>query len=255
MPKAVLRTALICCSIFAAVAAPKFVWAGGSAPEDAEPEEGVAAAADPALDAHERRARAFAAALARSRALQREAVLTGMPAARTEGAPSSKIWMQSQVVANRWRLALPVNGEVRRGYDRRVRHYGVDIKVDMNAPIFAVAAGVVVRAGWDDTGYGRMVWIDHGGGLRTLYAHMNAMLVERGQLVQQGQQLGYAGSSGHSTGPHLHFEVKQDKVKLDPLAFYPDGRAPVDPDLDFARNRDNGLVIVESSSRAEEKRQ
>jgi murein DD-endopeptidase MepM/ murein hydrolase activator NlpD len=90
-----------------------------------------------------------------------------------------------------------------------------------------------------------MVWLDHGNGLRTLYAHLNAVLVERGQIVLQGQQVGRAGSSGHSTGPHLHFEVKQDMVKLDPLAFYPDGRAPLEEEF----------VVATSPSRSEEKRQ
>jgi murein DD-endopeptidase MepM/ murein hydrolase activator NlpD len=245
MSKAFLRTTLICLSLLAAEAAPKFTWAGGSIPEDSAGDDSAAVFTDPVLDAHERQARAFAAALARSRALQEQASLTSLPGDPTERMRPGKVWTQSQIVAQRRRLALPASGEIHRGYDRRARHYGVDIVLEANAPIFAAADGVVVHAGWDNTGYGRMVWLDHGNGLRTLYAHLNAVLVERGQIVLQGQQVGRAGSSGHSTGPHLHFEVKQDMVKLDPLAFFPDGRAPLEEEF----------VVATSPSRSEEKRQ
>jgi murein DD-endopeptidase MepM/ murein hydrolase activator NlpD len=240
-----LRNSFICLSVLAMMTQPGAVRAGGSAPEESTEDSAAQIVFEPSLDAHERRAATVTAVLARSRALQDQAELTSLPAEPTVRMRPAQIWKQSHVVARTRRLSLPASGRVSRGYDRRTRHYGLDIQLERNAPIFAAAPGVVVRADWDNTGYGRMVWIDHGGGLRTLYAHLNAVLVEPGQTVQRGQMVGLAGSSGHSSGPHLHFEVKQDKVKLDPLAFYPDGRAPFEDDF----------IVASSPGSQEDKRQ
>ncbi len=229
-----LRNSLICLSVLVAIVQPYVARAGGSAPEESIENNDTQIAVEPSLDAHERRAATVTAVLARSRALQDQAELTSLPSEPTVRMRPAQVWRQSQAAALTWRLSLPANGSVSRSYDRRARHYGLDIQLDRNAPIYAVAPGMVVRASWDDTGYGRMVWIDHGGGLRTLYAHLNAVLVEPGQTVQRGQMVGLAGSSGRSSGSHLHFEVKQDNVKLDPLAFYPDGRAPLEDDFVMA---------------------
>jgi len=91
-------------------------------------------------------------------------------------------------------------------------HAGVDIAAPSGTPIRAVGAGVVVSAGPAD-GYGIAVLIDHGNGYLTLYGHMSAVTVTAGQKVKAGDQIGREGSTGHSTGPHLHFEVHKGTYK------------------------------------------
>jgi Membrane proteins related to metalloendopeptidases len=77
----------------------------------------------------------------------------------------------------------------------------------------------VVEAGANRSGYGRMVVLDHGDGLQTFYAHMRTILVTSGQSVEAGDVLGYMGQTGDSTGYHLHFEVRQDDVPINPLPY------------------------------------
>ncbi|MGK5680877.1 M23 family metallopeptidase [Actinoplanes sp. URMC 104] len=91
-------------------------------------------------------------------------------------------------------------------------HAGVDIAGPSGSPILATGAGVVVRAG-EAQGYGLAVLIDHGNGYLTHYGHMSAIAVHAGQRVEAGEQIGDEGSTGHSTGPHLHFEVHQGSYK------------------------------------------
>ncbi|WP_308121285.1 M23 family metallopeptidase [Paractinoplanes bogorensis] len=91
-------------------------------------------------------------------------------------------------------------------------HAGVDIAGPDGSPILAAGAGLVVRAGAAD-GYGNAVLIDHGDGYLTHYGHMSAIAVHEGQRVEAGEQIGDEGSTGHSTGPHLHFEVHQGFYK------------------------------------------
>ncbi|GAB2924896.1 hypothetical protein GCM10027280_10150 [Micromonospora polyrhachis] len=86
-------------------------------------------------------------------------------------------------------------------------HAGIDLAMPENTAIHAAAAGTVVNAGWAFTGYGISVVIDHGNGYLTHYAHMNKTAVNVGQKVTAGTVIGYEGSTGDSTGPHLHFEV------------------------------------------------
>ena len=90
----------------------------------------------------------------------------------------------------------------------------------MGASIVAADGGSVVTVGNDPAGYGIYVVIYHSGGRSTLYAHMNAAAVSPGQTVTQGQVIGYAGSSGVSTGPHLHFEIAVDGALHDPLGYF-----------------------------------
>ncbi|GLH98000.1 M23 family metallopeptidase [Phytohabitans aurantiacus] len=90
-----------------------------------------------------------------------------------------------------------------------VLHAGVDLAADAGTPIHAVGAGTVVAAGWAYSGYGISVVIDHGNGYLTHYAHQSRVAVKVGQKVAVGQVIGYEGSTGDSTGPHLHFEVHQ----------------------------------------------
>ncbi|MDP8971346.1 MAG: M23 family metallopeptidase, partial [Actinomycetota bacterium] len=98
-------------------------------------------------------------------------------------------------------------------------HEGIDIGAPSGQPILAAAAGQVVHAG-PRGGYGNVVAIDHGGGLSTLYAHQSQVLVSLGDVVGQGDLIGLVGSTGYSTGPHLHFEVRVDGVPHDPMAWY-----------------------------------
>jgi murein DD-endopeptidase MepM/ murein hydrolase activator NlpD len=96
-------------------------------------------------------------------------------------------------------------------------HAGVDIGAGWGSPIVAAADGQVAAAGWGG-GYGREVQIAHGGGLTSIYGHMSEVVAQPGSYVRAGQLIGYVGSSGLSTGPHLHFEVRQGGQPVNPLA-------------------------------------
>lgn len=100
-------------------------------------------------------------------------------------------------------------------------HTGIDMAEPENSPIIAAAAGVVVLTGFDPGGYGNFVVILHAGGLESLYGHMNQVGVEKGQQVAQGQPIGLEGSTGNSTGPHLHFEIRANGTPLDPAIYLP----------------------------------
>ena len=100
------------------------------------------------------------------------------------------------------------------GYDPENGHPGIDFAAEEGAEVYAVADGIVTTAGYD-VEKGNYVVLDHGGGLETEYQHMKSLLVSAGQSVVQGQVLGYVGSTGNSTGPHLHFEARQDGAPAD----------------------------------------
>jgi len=95
-------------------------------------------------------------------------------------------------------------------------HKGVDYGASWGSPIVAAADGQVVRAGWAG-GYGRQVRLAHEGGLVTSYSHMSRIVAGEGGVVRRGELIGYVGSSGLSTGPHLHYEVLKDGVAVNPL--------------------------------------
>jgi murein DD-endopeptidase MepM/ murein hydrolase activator NlpD len=97
-------------------------------------------------------------------------------------------------------------------------HTGADMRAGSGDTIVAAEDGVVVFAGWRG-GYGNCTIIDHGGGLATLYAHQSAILVSQGETVERGQAIGRVGSTGMSTGPHLHFEVRQFGTPVDPVPY------------------------------------
>lgn len=97
-------------------------------------------------------------------------------------------------------------------------HSGVDLREEPGAPARATAAGRVVEADWSG-GYGRMVEIDHGGGMMTRYAHLSRIAVKPGEWVARGQIIGRVGSTGRSTGPHLHYETHVDGKPVNPLRF------------------------------------
>ncbi len=104
-------------------------------------------------------------------------------------------------------------------YGTRKFHAGEDIPAGYGAEILAAASGTVITAGWV-SGYGNYTVIDHGGGMMTAYGHQSSIAVSVGQTVTQGQVIGYVGSTGNSTGPHLHFEVYINGSTVDPYRFF-----------------------------------
>jgi len=114
----------------------------------------------------------------------------------------------------------PVSGPVTSPFGMRWgrMHTGIDIGVPYGTPIRAAASGQVIYAGWMD-GYGNLVFIDHGRGISTGYAHQSRIAVSNGQAVTQGQVIGYVGCTGHCFGPHLHFEVRVNGTPVDPLGY------------------------------------
>lgn len=99
---------------------------------------------------------------------------------------------------------------------RRGPHTGVDIAAPLGAPVRATAPERVLLVGYDEDGYGLYVVIEHGGGPSTLYAHLGMAFVRRGDQVMRGQAIGRLGSSGRSTGSHLHYEVRLAGRPIDP---------------------------------------
>ncbi len=128
--------------------------------------------------------------------------------------------VQSQSNGMIWPVSAPITstfGPRLHPILRFVRmHKGIDFGAHWGMPIHAAADGQVVRAGWAG-GYGRQVRLAHSGGLATSYSHMSSMTVAPGTIVHQGDVIGYVGSSGLSTGPHLHYEVLRDGVAINPM--------------------------------------
>lgn len=119
-------------------------------------------------------------------------------------------------------LAWPIRGSVTSGFGRRWGrlHAGIDLGAGTGTPIRAAKAGEVIFAG-SMSGYGKAVIIDHGGGLSTLYAHQSRLGTRDGAHVEKGEVIGYVGSTGHSTGPHLHFETRIDGSPRNPRRYLP----------------------------------
>jgi len=126
------------------------------------------------------------------------------------------------------RLVWPVAGPVVSGFGWRIHpifhvrkfHTGIDIGVGYGTPIHAADSGTVIYAA-GMSGYGNVIVIDHGGGLSTLYAHQSGFATGMGAGVKRGQVIGYVGSTGYSTGPHLHFEVRVGGSPVDPMGYLP----------------------------------
>jgi len=123
-------------------------------------------------------------------------------------------------------MIWPIMGEITSEYGYRVHpiygderyHSGLDIAGDYGEPILAAAAGVVIHAGWI-SGYGYTIIVDHGGGITSLYAHNEELAVGEGDNVAQGQVIAYCGSTGNSTGPHCHFEVREGGSPVSPYGY------------------------------------
>jgi murein DD-endopeptidase MepM/ murein hydrolase activator NlpD len=116
-------------------------------------------------------------------------------------------------------FAWPASGTIYQGFFPW--HPAIDIAAYLGAPVLAADSGYVIEAGWSNVGYGYNVVIDHGNGFQTLYAHLNAYYVDVGDNVAQGQQIGEMGNTGNATGPHLHFEVRQNTVQRNPIGILP----------------------------------
>lgn len=117
------------------------------------------------------------------------------------------------------RFAWPTQGYLSQRYWSG--HLGIDVANRTGTPILAADAGYVVLAGRDTWGYGNQVVINHGNGFLTRYAHLNTILVKAGQSVERNQKIGTMGSTGRSTGPHLHFEIIEGQVRRNPIGFLP----------------------------------
>ena len=153
-------------------------------------------------------------------ALLKAAAEAAAAAAAQQSAPSYS-WVQGS-----GQLGWPVSGEITSPYGYRthpiwgttIYHSGIDIGVDEGTPVHAADGGTVVWSGWMG-GYGYAVVIDHGNGMSTLYGHNSELAVSEGQDVSKGQVIAYAGSTGNSTGPHVHFEVRISGDPVDPMGY------------------------------------
>ena len=145
------------------------------------------------------------------------------------------VWLNADSVGGQASatMRLPVSGRVTSGFGERFHpilgyarmHKGVDLAASYGAPIAAAAPGKVIAAGWAG-GYGREVVIAHGGGVQTRYGHMSRLAAAVGQTVSQGQVIGYVGSSGLSTGPHVHYEVLKNGRPVNPMSVKSAGGGP-----------------------------
>ncbi len=121
----------------------------------------------------------------------------------------------------------PVPGPITSGFGSRsdpitgatAYHSGLDIGAPCGTPIKAAGTGTILSAGFNSGGYGNMTLINHGNGMSTLYGHQSSIVVSAGQSVTQGQVIGYVGSTGKSTGCHLHFEVRVGGNPVDPNGY------------------------------------
>lgn len=178
-----------------------------------------------------RAARAAAAKAAADKAAADKAAAEKAAVNRTAATRSAQPRAQTAVAqppsSDSGQLAWPTAGRVTSGFGWRTHpvyrtrrlHAGIDIPAPTGQGIVAAADGVIVSAGWRG-GYGNAVVIAHSDGLATLYAHQSRLAVRAGQRVRRGQVIGAVGSTGLSTGPHLHFEVRVNGVPRDPMRYY-----------------------------------
>ena len=141
-------------------------------------------------------------------------------AAKIRSAQSSSVVPAPTGAASAAGFVWPVHGVLTSGFGWRWgrMHEGIDIAVSNGTPVVAAKAGVVIVAGWMG-GYGNLVVVDHGGGVSTAYGHNTSVTVGVGQQVAQGQLIAYSGNTGHSTGPHVHFEVRINGGAVDPMGY------------------------------------
>jgi murein DD-endopeptidase MepM/ murein hydrolase activator NlpD len=159
--------------------------------------------------------------------------------AETDQSTDMLTLVESRLLENRLQALMipnspPVSGPVGSGFGirsdpitgRPALHTGLDFPAETGTPIHAAAGGLVLESKWHPE-YGQIVEIDHGNGLSTRYAHCSKVLVSAGSLVKRGQPVALIGTTGRSTGPHLHFEVLVDGVPQDPRRFLAAGPAAI----------------------------
>jgi len=134
---------------------------------------------------------------------------------RTEGLGTGKI-----IWPARGRISSPFGWRVHPILKNRRFHSGIDIAIPSGTPVQAADSGVVLISGWNG-GYGYFIAIDHGKGISTAYAHNSRLLVKEGDVVSKGQTIALSGSTGWSTGPHLHFEVRENGTPVNPVTYLP----------------------------------
>ena len=117
------------------------------------------------------------------------------------------------------RLQWPTVGHMITQYFSAARHPAIDIANHIGTPVYAAADGIVEKAGWNNGGYGNMILLDHPNGMKTRYGHASKLLVSAGETVKRGQVIMLMGSTGHSTGPHVHFEVYVGTHRVNPLDY------------------------------------
>jgi len=157
---------------------------------------------------------------AEARDLERRSAALADKIRSAQGIPSAPSGNVATGTASSAGLVWPVNGAITSGYGPRWgrMHEGLDIAGGSGTPIGAAKAGTVILAGWSG-GYGNLVVVDHGGGLSTAYAHLSSISVSVGQSVGQGSVVGGMGTTGNSTGVHLHFEVRVNGAAVNPLGY------------------------------------
>ncbi len=172
----------------------------------------------------------FAAVQARLRSLARASAATRADAVHLQRTVMRVLNLRRMASIARERMIAsipslnPVGGAIAAGFGWRTNpwpefHKGVDLEANYGDMVRAAAAGTVVSAGWDPGGYGIKVDIDHGNGYHTWYAHLSRTAVSAGQRVTKGQPIAYVGSTGESTGPHLHYQVMLDGQPVDPAPY------------------------------------
>jgi murein DD-endopeptidase MepM/ murein hydrolase activator NlpD len=152
-----------------------------------------------------------------TKALREQSFALAKRIAEIQGVPYAE---PSDITPSSAGFTWPTSGQITSGFGPRWgrMHQGLDVAAPTGRPITAAKSGKVIVAGWSG-GYGNLVVIDHGGGLSTAYAHQSRIAVKVGDPVTQGGLIGYIGSTGPSTGPHLHFEVRVNGAARDPLPY------------------------------------
>ena len=111
---------------------------------------------------------------------------------------------------------------------KRTMHWGMDFSAKTGTPIYATGDGRIARADARAVGFGNHVRIDHGFGYVSIYAHMDKIVVRRGNRVKRGDLIGYVGNTGRSVAPHLHYEIVKDGKKINPINFYSGSLSPIE---------------------------
>ena len=153
--------------------------------------------------------------------LERSLVAEGPPASSSlsgRGEGETPPWLGKEMD-----IIWPIQGKINSPYGPRRKefHAGIDIDSPNYQEVKAAMDGEVILARYSNTGYGKLVVLRHDRGFSTIYGHLNVIIAREGEAVRQGQAIGGVGSTGKSTGPHLHFEVRQDGRPLDPLPLLP----------------------------------